>query len=152
VVDRDPTARVGRGVRFDVAAGGVVRLGPGFVVGDGCRFHVRGEVVVGEGTVLGERCVVLCEARVELGAGCRLGDETVLIDAEHRFDDVEVPVRLQGRQAAPVRVGDRVRLGPGAAVLRGAVVGAGATIGPRTVVTGAVPPGGTVLGAAAVQG
>ena len=108
-------------MRFDVAPGARVVLGAGVVLGDRCRFHVgSGEVSIGAGTTLGERCVVTAHERVAIGARCLLGDEVVLIDLDHRFDDVERPVRLQGVRTGPVTVGDGVRIGPGAAVLRGA--------------------------------
>ena len=138
---------IGRGVRFDVARGARVVLGAGVVLGDGCRFHVAsGEVRIGAGTILGERCVVTAHERVVIGARCVLADEVVLIDLDHRFDDVERPVRLQGLRTAPVVLGDDVRVGPGAAVLRGVTVGAGAQIGAHAVTTRDVAPGARVEG------
>jgi acetyltransferase-like isoleucine patch superfamily enzyme len=143
----DGPATLGRGLRFDVAPGALVVLGPGVVLGDGCRFHVAaGEVRIGAGTVLGERCVVTARARVAIGAGCLLADEVVLADADRRFEDVERPVREQGLAVAPVIVGDGVRIGPGAALLRGVTVGARAVVGAHAVVTRDVPAGATVDG------
>jgi acetyltransferase-like isoleucine patch superfamily enzyme len=145
---------LGRGVRFDVAPGARVVFGAGAVLGDGCRFHVAaGEVRIGAGAILGDRCVVTAHERVTIGARCILGDEVVLIDLDHRFDDVERPVRRQGVLTAPVVVGDDVRIGPGAAVLRGVSVGAGAQVGAHAVVTRDVAPGARVEGVpAAVAG
>jgi carbonic anhydrase/acetyltransferase-like protein (isoleucine patch superfamily) len=128
---------VGRGVVFDVAAGGRVVLGDGAALGDGSRLHVgAGAVVVlGAGTRLGERCAITAQERVTIGARCLLGDEVVLIDAEPRTDDVERPVREQGLRTAPVVVGDDVRIGPSAALLAGARVADGASVGAHETVT-----------------
>jgi acetyltransferase-like isoleucine patch superfamily enzyme len=146
MIDDGPVA-IGRGVRFDVAPGARVVLGAGVVLGDRCRIHVgSGEVSIGAGTILGERCVVTAHERVAIGARCLLGDEVVLIDLDHRFDDVERPVRLQGVRTGPVAVGDGVRIGPGAAVLRGVVLGAGAVVGAHAVVTRDVGAGVVVEG------
>lgn len=128
---------VGRRVVFDVAPGGRVVLGDGAALGDGCRLHVSAgaTVTLGAATRLGERCVVTAHAGVTIGARCLLADAVVLLDADPRFDDVERPVRDQGVAAAPIAVGDDVRIGPGAALLSGVRVGDGATVGAHAVVT-----------------
>jgi acetyltransferase-like isoleucine patch superfamily enzyme len=130
-------AAIGRGVLFDVAPGASVVIGDGVVLGAGCRFHVAGgEVVIGSLAVLGERCVVVAHDRVEVGSRCVLADEVVLVDVDHRFDDVEVPVRLQGLLTDPVIVGAGARIGPGTALLRGADVAPGTQVGAHEVIRG----------------
>ncbi|HWI74939.1 MAG TPA: acyltransferase [Baekduia sp.] len=139
---------VGRDVIFDVARGGRLVLHAGVVLGDRCRLHVGdgATVEIGAGTRLGERCVVTAHEHVTLGAGCLLADEVVLVDGDPRFDDVERPVREQGVVTAPVKVGDGVRIGPGAAVLRGVTVGDGASVGALAVLTQDVAAGAVVDG------
>jgi len=140
-------AAIGAGVKFDVAPRARVVVGAGAALGDGCRLHVRsGEVRLGAGAVLGERCIVVAHERVEIGERCLLGDEVVIVDFDHRFDDVEAPVRVQGLESAPVVLGAGVRAGPGAAFLRGVTVGDGATVGAHAVVTSDVAAGVTVEG------
>ncbi len=121
VVDGEGAIVIGRRVRFDVAPGGRVLLGTGVALGDGCRLHVgaEGSVTIGAGTALGERCVLTAHDRIAIGARCLLADEVVLVDGNPSFDDVERPVREQGVVAAPVAIGDEVRIGPSAAVLPG---------------------------------
>jgi acetyltransferase-like isoleucine patch superfamily enzyme len=139
---------LGRGVRFDVARGGVVELGDRAVIGERCRFHVaaRAVVRVGAGAVLGERCAVVAQVGVEVGERALLADEVVLVDAGARFEDVETPVRLQGLDASPVVLGAGVRVGPGAVVGPGVTVGAGAAVGAHAVVEANVAPGAVVDG------
>lgn len=128
-------ATIGRDVRFEVADGARVVLADGVSLGDNCRFHVRGgEVLIGAGAVLGDHVVVVAHDRVEVGARCMLADEVVLVDFDHRFDDVDVPVRLQGLLTDPIRVGNDARIGPGTALLRGADVAPGASVGAHEVV------------------
>lgn len=142
---------VGKRVVFDVAPGGRVALADGVALGDGCRVHVAAGAVVsiGAATRLGERCVITAHAGVSIGAGCLLADAVVLADAGPRLHDVERPVREQGLIAAPVAVGDGVRIGPAAALLSGVRVGDGATIAAHAVVTKDVAPGAAVDGAPA---
>jgi acetyltransferase-like isoleucine patch superfamily enzyme len=139
-VEFEGRAAIGRDVRFDVAPGARVIVRDGAALGDGCRFHVGGgEVVIGAGAVLGDRCVVVAHERVEVGARSLLADEVVLVDFDHRFDDVDVPVRLQGLLTDPITVGEGARVGPGTALLRGAHVAPGAQIGAHEVVRRRVP-------------
>lgn len=144
---------IGRRVRFDVAPGGRVVLGPGVALGDSCRLHVgaTGSVTIGAGTALGERCVLTAHDRITIGARCLLADEVVLVDGNPSFEDVERPVREQGIVTTPVAIGDDVRIGPSAAVLPGVTVGAGALIGAHAVVTTDVAPGVAVQGVPAQQ-
>lgn len=139
---------IGRGVRFDVAPGGRIVLGAGAALGDGCRLHVGPEAIVeiGAGTALGERCVLTAHAGISIGTRCLLADEVVLIDGGPRFDDVERPIREQGVAASPITLGDGVRVGPGAAILRGVSIGAGAAVGAHAVVTRDVAAGIVVQG------
>jgi acetyltransferase-like isoleucine patch superfamily enzyme len=138
--------RLGRGVRFHLAPGALVTLEDRCEIGAGTRFHVHGQARIGEGARLGERCVVAAHERVDVGAGARLDDEVVLIDFDHGVSDVERPVRLQGLVTSPVVIGERAVLAAGATVLRGVVVGPGARVQPRGVVTRDVAPGATVAG------
>lgn len=138
--------RLGRRVRFDVSQGGIVTLEDGCEIGAGTRLHVRGELRVGAGARLGARCIVAAQERVEVGAGARLGDEVLLIDHGRDHSDAERPIRAQPVLSAPVVIGERAILDPAAAVLRGVVVGAGARVQPRAVVTGDVAPGAVVAG------
>jgi acetyltransferase-like isoleucine patch superfamily enzyme len=138
--------RIGRGVRFHLAPGAVVTLEDRCEIGAGTRFHVHGQARIGAGAQLGERCVVAAHERVDVGAGATLDDEVVLIDFDHGITDVERPIREQELVTAPVVIGERAILSAGATVLRGVVVGAGARVQPRGVVTKDVPAGATVGG------
>jgi acetyltransferase-like isoleucine patch superfamily enzyme len=127
---------LGDGVVLDVAGGATVRLGDGCVLGAGTRIHARNgaAVAVGAGAVLGERCALLAHAGITVGARSSLADGVVLVDFEHAFDDPERPVREQGLRTAPVVVGERCRLGPGAVLERGARLAPGTAVPANTVV------------------
>ena len=134
-------AAFGRGVVLDVARGARLELGEGCAIGAGSRLHVRaGTVRIGSGVVLGERCTLAAHAGIEIGDGAVLGDEAVVVDFDHRHDDVEVPVRLQGVVGTPVVIGAGARIGARAAIQRGVTIGRGAHVAALSVVTRDVPP------------
>jgi acetyltransferase-like isoleucine patch superfamily enzyme len=108
---------------------------------------VRGGVVrFGPGAVLGERCRLAAHTGIEIGAGAVLGDEAVVIDFDHRHDDPETPVRLQGIAGAPVVIGAHARIGARVVVQRGVTIGEGAEVAAQSVVTRDVAPGARVGG------
>jgi acetyltransferase-like isoleucine patch superfamily enzyme len=145
-------AAFGRGVVIEVAKGARLEIEPGVAIGDGCHIVVRGGLVrIAAGATLGERCRLIAHERIEIGPGAVLGDETVAVDFDHRDDDVERPVRLQGIATAPVSVGANARIGARAAIQRGVAIGDGAEVGPLAVVTRSVAAGARAGGVPALS-
>jgi acetyltransferase-like isoleucine patch superfamily enzyme len=139
--------QLGRRVQLEVLHGGVIILGDGCRIGDRTRIVVQGgRVEIGAGATLGERCTIVAHERVTIGEAARLYDGAVLVDFDHVVDDVERPIRTQPLVCSPIAIGERVRLGLGAGVLRGVSIGADATVGPHAVVTRDVAAGVTVAG------
>jgi acetyltransferase-like isoleucine patch superfamily enzyme len=83
--------------------------------------------------MLDDGCRLVAHVGIAIGAGCVLGPQSAVMDAEPTIAEVDVPVRLQGIEAAPVTIGDRAVLGPGAVVRAGSVVAPGEVLGARTV-------------------
>ena len=122
-----------------------------------------GRLEIGEGTKLEPGCWITLgpDARITIGRGCFLNRETMLAahelieigdhvmaangcfigDADHRYDDPELPITWQGFAArGPVRIGDNVWLGKGVVVTGGTAIGARSVIGSNSVVTRDVAP------------
>jgi acetyltransferase-like isoleucine patch superfamily enzyme len=117
------------GVRVRVARGARVVLEDGCRLGEGCRIEANGGIVrVGPGAVLGARAVLVSEGGIDLGDGCVVGAWAMIADAEPTFDDPERPTRLQPLRVAPVRVGAGARIGMHAVVQ--AAVADGETVAP----------------------
>jgi acetyltransferase-like isoleucine patch superfamily enzyme len=145
-------AAFGRGVVIEVAKGARLEIEPEVAIGDSCHIVVRGGLVrIGAGATLGERCRLIAHERIEIGAGAVLGDETVAVDFDHRYDDAERPVRLQGITTAPITVGANARIGARTAIQRGVAIGDGADVGPLAVVTRSVAGGARVGGVPALS-
>lgn len=132
----------------------------------------EGRLRIGAGTLLEPGCwlTLAPAARIEIGAGCflnrntmlaahesiEIGDHTMLAngcfvgDAEHRFDDPEMPVTWQGfTSKGPVKIGSNCWLGVNCAVTSGVTIGDRCVIGANSVVTTDIPPGTLAAGAPA---
>ena len=83
--------------------------------------------------IMGDRVVILDAAPVSFGANVRVENGVVIASLTH---PLEAAKRKAGwQQASPVKIGDNVVLREGCTVLPGAVIPAGAVIGPGKVVT-----------------
>ena len=149
----EPRLRAGRGVvlgrdvRFEVAPDAEVVLGDGCSLGERTCVVARGaRVELGAGVVVGERVTIVAHAGVTIGDHAELADGAVIVDFNHVFDDVELPIRVQPLTAERVVIGAGARIGLGASVLPGVSVGEGALVGPHAVVTSDVPAAASVEG------
>ena len=140
-------AAFGKGVKVEIGEAGTLEVGEGCAVGAGSRLLVRdGTLRIGAGAVLGERCALTAHADIEIGEGAVLGDDAVVVDFDHRHDDPETPVRLQGILGAPVVIGAHARIGARVVVQRGVTIGERAEVAAQSVVTRDVAPGARVGG------
>lgn len=132
----------------------------------------EGRLTIGEGTLLEPGCWLTLApgARIEIGAGCflnrntmiaamhsvRIGDHTMFAngcfvsDADHRFDDPELPVTQQGFSSkGPVEIGDNCWFGVNCVVTSGVRIGARCVVGANSVVTRDLPAATIAAGAPA---
>jgi Hexapeptide repeat of succinyl-transferase len=75
-----------------------------------------------------------------------IADRAMFIDFDHGVAEVERPIRLQGIYKRVVEVGNNVRIGYGACILRGVSVGDNSVVGTNAVVTKDVPANAVVAG------
>jgi acetyltransferase-like isoleucine patch superfamily enzyme len=129
-------------------------------------------LVIGEGTLLEPSCWLTLspEARIEIGKGCFLNRNTMLAalelieigdhvmfanncfvgDADHRYDDPELPVTWQGFSSqGPVRIGSNCWFGVNCVVTSGVSIGERCVVGANSVVIHDLPPGVIAAGAPA---
>ena len=132
----------------------------------------EGRLKIGEGTLLEPGCWLTLApgARIEIGAGCFLnrgvmiaaqervviGDHTMFAngcfvgDADHRFDDPNVPVTWQGFSSkGPVQIGSNCWFGVNCVVTSGVEIGERCVIGANSVVTQDLPAGVIAAGSPA---
>ena len=143
-----------RGARLDLAR--IVYFGPltdlridpgcAFVAGERTHFrrncvvevHAGGRVEVGADTQFTYNCVIQCSTSIVIGERCTFAAGALLVDGNHRFRDADTPVRDQGYDFRPLRIGDDVWVGAGAVVM--ADLGERAVVGAGAVVVEPVPP------------
>jgi acetyltransferase-like isoleucine patch superfamily enzyme len=132
---------------------GRAEIGPWALIEAGCWFALYPETAtmrIGEGTILNLGCMVAATERVEIGSHCMFANHCFVADAEHRYDDRELPVTWQGMEPkGPVRIGDSCWFGTNVVVTGGVTIGEHTVVGANSVVTKDLPPGVVAAGAPA---
>jgi acetyltransferase-like isoleucine patch superfamily enzyme len=123
---------------------GRAEIGPWVLIERGCWFALYPEtasMAIGEGTILNLDCMVAAAERVEIGAHCMFANHCFVTDADHRFDDPDLPITWQGfTLRGPVRIGDNCWFGANCVVTSGVEIGERCVIGANSVVLDDLPP------------
>lgn len=138
-IEFDEPVYFGPGCAFTVAPGASLVAGPRVHLRRGCVVEVNGNgrVQIGPDSQFTYNCVIQCTTSITIGARCTVAAGALLVDGNHRFRDVDKPVREQGYDFRPLVIGDDVWIGAGAVVM--ADVGKRAVVGANAVVTEPVP-------------
>lgn len=131
---------------------GRLRIGPGTLLEPGCWLTLApaAEIEIGAGCFLNRNTMIAAQGRVSIGDHTMLANGCFVGDAEHRYDDPELPVTWQGfTSKGPVRIGANCWLGVNCAVTSGVEIGERCVIGANSVVTRDIPAGTIAAGAPA---
>jgi acetyltransferase-like isoleucine patch superfamily enzyme len=109
------------------------------------RCH-EGTLSVGDKTVLGRAVSINCYLDIEIGASVLFADDIYVSDFDHKFADLDVPIKDQGIAKSRVRIEPNVWVGTKVTVARGVVIGTGSVIGANAVVTHDLPPYSVAVG------
>jgi acetyltransferase-like isoleucine patch superfamily enzyme len=131
---------------------GRLTIGEGTLLEPGCWLTMASEatIEIGRGTFLNRETMLAAHERIEIGDHVMFANHCFVGDADHRFDDPEMPITWQGfTPRGPVRIGSNVWLGKGTVVRGGVAIGERAVIGANSVVTTDIPPRTIAAGAPA---
>ena len=76
---------------------------------------------------------------IQIGEETRIAEYVSIRDQNHRFDDLDRPIREQGYNASPISIGKRCWIGRGAFIGAGVTIGDGTIIGANAVVVSDLP-------------
>jgi acetyltransferase-like isoleucine patch superfamily enzyme len=140
-----------RGVTLQAQAGyGRLILGRFTHIGAGTALRCHeGTLRIGEKCIIGRNVSINCYLDVEIGATAMIADHVYIADFDHRFDDLDTPIKDQGIVKGRVAIGRDVWVGTKSTVVRGVRIGDGAVIGANSVVSRDVPALGVAVGSPA---
>lgn len=99
-------------------------------------------VTIGNNVLLGEYCLLASHknGEITIGNDTMISARVKFCTINHNFDDVEIPIRLQGEDFGCIEIGKDVWIGEDAIILPGVKIGDGAVIGAGSVVSKDIPP------------
>jgi galactoside O-acetyltransferase len=145
--------------RFDFATGCIVTGFHDLAIGEGTSFmrDCRVYAHASKGVTIGRRCsfnhnVIVAASdggTIEIGDDVLVGPNVVIRAADHRIDDVSVPIRQQGHVPGRINIESDVWLAANVVVTAGVRIGRGCVVGAGSVVTSDLPAFSICAGAPA---
>jgi acetyltransferase-like isoleucine patch superfamily enzyme len=106
----------------------------------------EGSIRIGSNCSVNDYCVLYGHGGLTIGNDVRMATHTVIVAADHRFNDPNVLIREQGVDNKPITIGDDVWIGANVTILGGVEVGRGSVIGAGSVVTESIEPMSVAVG------
>ncbi len=131
---------------------GRLRVGEGTLFEPGCWLTLgpEAEISIGSGCFLNRNVMLAAAERIEIGDHVMFANGCFVGDADHRYDDPDVPITWQGfKPRGPVKIGSNVWFGVNCVVMGGVEIGDRSVIGSNSVVTKSIPAGSIAAGAPA---
>ena len=100
-----------------------------------------GEIKVGENTSFNSGVHInasIC-GKIFIGKNCLIGPNVVMRTADHIFNNIDIPMRLQGHKCENIILEEDVWIGANVVITGGVTIGKGCVIGAGSVVTKNIP-------------
>jgi acetyltransferase-like isoleucine patch superfamily enzyme len=135
------TVSIGKGCFIDALSTDGIVFGDNVSMGKNVRIECTGNLQeMGKGMKVGNNVGLGADSFFGCTGGIKIGDDTILGNyvsfhsENHLYNDMSVPIRLQGSSRKGIRVGKNCWIGAKATILDGAEIGDGCIIAASAVV------------------
>ncbi|PXY39184.1 acetyltransferase [Flavobacterium cheongpyeongense] len=127
-------ARIRPRTRLDVVPWNKFELGEDSTIEDFSAINNGvGPVIIGDRTKIGLSNTII--GPVTIGNDIRLAQNITLSGLNHNYEDVNLPIHVQGVSTAPITIGNGTWIGANVVVLAGVTIGKNCVIAAGSVVT-----------------
>lgn len=141
------SANIGAQVNIRCLSKKGVVIGENFTIRDGSKIDCIGVLSepseglsIGNCVGISENCFIQVRGFLEIRNNVIIGPNSTIITENHVFNDIEIPIRLQGTSRRGVLIGNSVWIGAGCTILDGVSIGENSIIAAGAVVVSDVPP------------
>lgn len=143
----DPTSWVPRRCTIDVRQGGTITIGKHVELHDySMILSYGGDIRIGDHCSVNPFSILYGHGGLTIGNGVRIAAHVVVIPANHKRGDENMPLYQQGVSAKGISIDDYAWIGAGSRILDGVRIGRHAIIGAGSVVTSSIPDNATAVG------
>ena len=132
----DRTVRISKTSKIKTVAGGSISIGKFSVVQDYAMIlSYGGKIQIGDFCTINPFCILYGHGGLRIGNGVRIAASTIIVPANHKFDDLDKFIFQQDETKLGIVIEDDVWIGAGSKILDGVHIGQGSVIGAGSVVT-----------------
>ena len=135
------------GRRIRITPGSEIEIGDRVRIENDCVLEVSvfpgGSLLIGSETWISHHCHISSNVRVAIGACVLIGEFVSIRDSSHSYQDLQMPMKLQGQRVGTIQISDDVWIGRGSIIMgkpEGVTIGKGAIIAANSVVNRSIPP------------
>ncbi len=99
----------------------------------------KGCVEIGSDCFFNNDCSISCIYKIKIGAGTLFGENVKIYDHNHRFSDINKPIKKQGYTYSEIIVGNHCWIGSNVVLLKGCNIGDNCVIGAGCIIAENIP-------------
>jgi len=130
-----------------------MNIGEKVVIRFPINYRYPHNIYIADHAVIGEYAFLVAspQCSIKIGKYVLLAPNVHINTTSHNYDNIGMPIKLQGSTAKDIVIEDDCWLGTGVIILSGVTIGKGAIVGANSVVLGDVMPYTIVAGSPARQ-
>lgn len=145
---RSMGGKIGRNVKFYEGIRIVGNSQGAISIGDDVRIlrgvtmstTPEGKIEIGNAVHIGEGSVIFSGLGIRIGDNVIIGPQNIIVDLDHRFQNLDLPIRQQGMNGKEINIEDDVWIASQCVIIKGVTIGKGSVIGAGSIVNKSIPP------------
>ena len=132
--------------KIQIHSKGKLEIGNGSIIEEDSLLNISGHCKIGDNCYVSTRVLIGCSLKVTIGDQVAIGPNVIVLDSNHNFDNLEMPIVLQGASLESVHIQSNCWIGANSIILPGVdlanhvVVAAGSVVtksfGPNVLIAG----------------